>query len=243
MADDRPLEDTTDAIARLNRDFEDFKSTMLVRVPTRPTGTIEPTFLSTAPPGTLICNGQVVSRTTYAALWQWAQDNSAVAAGRFTVGDGSTTFGLPNMSGRVMVGAGTLGSDTYAIGATGGAATRSLTASELPSHTHTGSTAGYTHSHGSAGSHSHSGSTSGGGSHGGHNSGSFGVAAGSGGAVSNNGNTSGGDHSHSMSLNNSGDHSHSSDTHSHSITLNNTGSGSAFDQRQPYLAINIAVWT
>lgn len=246
MADDRPLEDPTDAIGRLTADLDDLRSTVLARLLIRPTGDIEPTIRSTAKAGTLLLKGQTVSRTTYAGLWAWAQEQGLVIAGLFTVGDGLTTFGLPNMAGRVPVGVGTLGSDTYALGGTGGTALRTLTTNELPAHTHTGSgsTGSYSHSHGSAGSHSHSGSSSGGGGHGGHNSGSFGVAAGGDGAVAGNGNTFNGDHSHSMSINSSGDHTHSSDNHSHSVTVTvaSTGSGAAFDQRQPWIAINWAIW-
>jgi microcystin-dependent protein len=50
------------------------------------------------------------------------------------VGDGSTTFNLPNLEDRFLTGAG----NTYAIAATGGAATVTLATSEIPGHTHTG---------------------------------------------------------------------------------------------------------
>ena len=45
---------------------------------------------STAPNGWLICNGQSVSRTTYAALY-------AVIGTTYGAGDGSTTFNVPNL--------------------------------------------------------------------------------------------------------------------------------------------------
>jgi hypothetical protein len=41
----------------------------------RPTGDIEPSILSSKP-NALLCNGQAVSRTTYAALWAWVQLNA-----------------------------------------------------------------------------------------------------------------------------------------------------------------------
>lgn len=247
MADDRPVDDAVDQLAKLAADFDDFRTTMLARVSRCPTGTIEPTFLTTPKADTLFLNGQTVSRSTYTVLWQYVQDNALVYTGGFTNGDGTTTFGLPNLSGRVVVGVGTLGSDTYALGATGGVALRTLTTTELPAHTHTGtgSTGSYNHNHGNAGNHGHGGGSSSGGNHGGHNSGSFGVAAGGDGAVSSNGNAGGGDHNHSMSIDANGDHSHSSDDHSHTVSVSvaSTGTGSAFDQRQPYLAINLAIWT
>jgi microcystin-dependent protein len=52
---------------------------------------------STAPAGWLLCYGQAISRTTYAALF------SAIGTA-FGAGDGSTTFGLPDLRGRLPVG-------------------------------------------------------------------------------------------------------------------------------------------
>jgi len=85
--------------------------------------------LSTAiPTGWLVANGAQVSRTTYAALF-------AAIGTAHGVGDGSTTFNLPNLQGRVPVG---LSSDTEfnTIGKTGGAKTHTLHWSEIPAHTH-----------------------------------------------------------------------------------------------------------
>lgn len=64
---------------------------------------------ATAPSGFLICNGAVVSRTTYAALF-------AIVGTLFGAGDGSTTFLLPDYRDRMPIGAGT----TYAAAVTGG---------------------------------------------------------------------------------------------------------------------------
>jgi microcystin-dependent protein len=136
MPDDRPADTATDQLATLQSDFDDFRSTMLARAARRPTGTVEIALLPAAKADTLILNGGVVSRTAYAGLWQWAQDNTLVIAGFFTVGDGSTTFGLPDFRGRVMVAAGTLGTDTYAVGNTGGTSSRTLTTANLPPHDH-----------------------------------------------------------------------------------------------------------
>lgn len=136
MPDDRAVVDTVDQVGQLSRDFEDFKATMLARLGRQPTGDIEPTIRSTPKPDTLICNGQTVSRTTYSALWAWAQANSLVISGLFTTGDGSTTFGLPDFRGRMPIGVGTLGSDTYALGAKGGLSTVTLTIAQMPSHAH-----------------------------------------------------------------------------------------------------------
>lgn len=85
-----------------------------------PVGTVDMYAGTTAPGGWLICNGQAISRTVYAALF-------AVIGTTFGSGDGSTTFNVPNLEGRFPIGK----NGTYALGATGGAATINL------QHTHT----------------------------------------------------------------------------------------------------------
>lgn len=57
---------------------------------------------STAPPGWLLCYGQAVSRTTYAALY-------AVTGNTYGSGDGSTTFNLPDKRGRASIGQDNMG--------------------------------------------------------------------------------------------------------------------------------------
>lgn len=65
-----------------------------------------------APTGWLLCNGQAVSRTTYAALF-------AAIGVVYGVGNGSTTFNVPDLRGRVPVGVGTH-SDVSALNDTEG---------------------------------------------------------------------------------------------------------------------------
>ena len=74
----------------------------------------------------VIANGQAISRTTYA-------DYFALVSTTYGAGNGTTTFNVPNLQQRVPVGVGT----GYSIGATGGAATHTLTNQQIPSHTHT----------------------------------------------------------------------------------------------------------
>lgn len=62
-------------------------------------GTIVPSSRSSPPTGYLLCDGSAVSRTTYAKLF-------AAIGTTFGVGDGSTTFNLPNGSGLFLRGAG-----------------------------------------------------------------------------------------------------------------------------------------
>lgn len=80
---------------------------------------------SSAPEGFLICDGTAVSRTTYSALFD------AIGT-TYGTGDGSTTFNLPDLSGRVALGK----SSTHVLASTGGEETHVLTTSEIPSHLH-----------------------------------------------------------------------------------------------------------
>jgi microcystin-dependent protein len=91
---------------------------------------------TSAPTGWLLCNGAAVSRSTYADLF-------AVVGTTYGAGDGSSTFNLPDLRDRFAVGSGT----TYSAGATGGAATHTLTEAEMPAHTHsaTSTDSGHTH--------------------------------------------------------------------------------------------------
>lgn len=103
----------------------------------------------TAPTGWLVCNGQSVSRTTYADLF--------AAIGTTYGSVDSSNFNLPDFRGRVAAGidsgAARLSSTTMTpnastLGASGGIESVTLTIPQIPAHTHTGSTA-------SAGDHSH----------------------------------------------------------------------------------------
>lgn len=87
------------------------------------------------PAGSLECNGQAVSRTTYAALF------AAIGASA-GAGNGTTTFNVPDYRGRVFVmpdgSAGRLASND-ARGQAGGEETHALSVAEMPAHTHPGS--------------------------------------------------------------------------------------------------------
>ena len=56
----------------------------------------------TAPAGWMLCYGQAISRSTYAALF-------AIIGTNFGSGDGSTTFNLPDLRGRVVAGLNNMG--------------------------------------------------------------------------------------------------------------------------------------
>jgi len=65
-----------------------------------PVGTLLPTTLEEAPSGFLIPIGADIARSTYSALF-------AAWGTRYGTGNGSTTFGTPDLRGRVVVGKGT----------------------------------------------------------------------------------------------------------------------------------------
>ena len=100
-----------------------------------PTGTVSPYAGAAAPTGWLLCQGQAVSRSTYAALF-------AVIGTTYGIGDGSTTFNLPNLKGRSLVGTDSSQTEFNVVGETGGAKTHTLAEAEMPAHTHTTSILG-----------------------------------------------------------------------------------------------------
>jgi microcystin-dependent protein len=97
---------------------------------------------SSAPNGYLLCDGTAVSRTTYANLF-------TVIGTTYGAGDGSTTFNVPNLKGRVVLcvgDSGTAGHTNHALASSGGEEAHTLTTNEIPSHTHNGPN--HSHSYG-----------------------------------------------------------------------------------------------
>lgn len=155
--------------------------------------------------------------------------------------------------GRTLIGVGTLDTDTYAAGATGGAARVTLTTTEMPSHNHGGATgtesADHTHSGTTAsdGAHTHTASTGTAGAHTHDTSiNASGGAGGTAGVVPTDSSTniftlSAGDHTHTVTVNSAGAHTHTMTTggrsaaHTHSII--SQGSNGAHENRMPYLAV------
>ncbi len=93
-----------------------------------PTGMISPYAGATAPTSWLLCDGSAVSRTTYAALF-------AITSTTYGAGNGTTTFNLPDLKGRVAVGK-SADTEFDVLGETGGAKTHTLTEAEMPAHSH-----------------------------------------------------------------------------------------------------------
>lgn len=109
--------------------------------PLMPSGTVLDFAGPVAPVGFLLCDGSAVSRSTYSDLF-------AAVGTIWGVGDGVSTFNLPNLNGRTTIGSGTYtdpvsGSITRSIAQSPGAEAHILTLGQMPSHNHGG------------GSHSH----------------------------------------------------------------------------------------
>ena len=85
----------------------------------------------TAPDGFLMCDGAAVSRTTYADLF------GAIGT-VWGIGNGSSTFNVPDLRGARRIGSGTgAGLTLRSVGQKGGEENHLLTTAEMPSHTHT----------------------------------------------------------------------------------------------------------
>lgn len=93
-----------------------------------PVGVILPYAATTTPAGWLQCNGNEVSRTTYSQLF-------AVIGTKYGLGNGTTTFNLPNLKRKFLVGYDPADS-SLRVADTGGEETHVLTVQELPAHTH-----------------------------------------------------------------------------------------------------------
>ena len=109
-----------------------------------PPGVVMPYAGPSAPANWLLCGGQAVSRTDYGSLF-------AVIGTTYGSGDGSTTFNVPDLRGRVVAGVDNMGGTdagrldwANTLGTNGGAQTHTLTEAQIPRHTHVQNA----HSHG-----------------------------------------------------------------------------------------------
>lgn len=103
-----------------------------------PAGVVSTYAGAAEPSGWLFCYGQAISRTTYATLF-------TALGTTYGVGDGTTTFNVPDIRGRVVAGQDDMGGssanrltgisggvDGDVLGGTGGAESHTLTSGQLP---------------------------------------------------------------------------------------------------------------
>jgi len=122
----------------------DFNGANLTGIEGVNTGIVVPWGSASIPSGFLLCDGQSVSTSTYAALF-------AVIA--YTYGGSGANFNVPDLTDRTIVGVSAANSKSLAqaIGANtvtptgnigGSVASTTLTTNEIPSHFHSGGTSG-----------------------------------------------------------------------------------------------------
>jgi microcystin-dependent protein len=102
----------------------------------------------------VLAYGQAISRTTYSTLF-------AMFSTTYGSGDGSTTFNVPDLRGRVIAGKDDMGGSAASrigsvvtdngtitgatLGSVGGSSTHTLTTAEMPTHSHTVNDPGHVH--------------------------------------------------------------------------------------------------
>lgn len=188
----------------------------------------------TAPDKWLLCDGSLVSRVTYKRLFE-------VIGTTYGAGDGSTTFKLPDVRGRF----------TICVSASGTASVLGETGGSI-NHTHAFSGVSVSGTTSANGAHTHSASTSSDGAHT-HSQGAHSHAVGAGSPnvaasgsdyaiypstqtdiFNDSGTGSAGSHTHSVTVNNVGDHTH---------TFSASGSGTVDSANPPYIAFNKIIYT
>lgn len=192
-----------------------------------PVGTVLPYAGSIAPQGWLLCDGSSKLTASYPDLF---------GVIGYTFGGSGGNFNVPNLQNNFPIGAG-----TFAIGNTGGST--SITAAELPPHTHSGSgdtgAESQGHTHGMDHTHTYSGTTSNG-----NNNGGQGLSAGGFYGYADNPHT----HTYSGTTSDATNTSGSvitggesqAHTHHYSFTTDN-GPGINSAYYQPYIALNYII--
>lgn len=157
--------------------------------------------------GWLECDGSAISRTDFSALF-------SVIGVTYGVGDGTTTFNIPDYRGRFLIGT----NGSFPLGSTGGAATQTLSTANLAPHSHPVTDPHHTHGITDPG-HVHTTAT-------------LDLAAIGGAAVgAGTGNT--GSSTTGVTVNSAAT----------GITIQNTGSGTAFSILPPYAPVTVLIKT
>jgi len=150
-SDDRNFTVKTNAATRLTINSTNATSTVPVVLPANPTtslqaatkgyvdlgspaGIVAPFAGTSAPSGWLACNGAAISRVDYATLF-------AAIGTTWGVGNGSTTFNVPDLRGTFLRGTGTNGTYGTAVGQAVG----TYAADTYLNHSHTATDSGHTH--------------------------------------------------------------------------------------------------
>jgi microcystin-dependent protein len=175
-------------------------------------GTIVHYAGAAAPENWLLCDGRAVSRTEYSELF-------GIIATMYGIGDGTSTFNLPDLRGRIAVGKDNMGgvsanviTDSLAdtLGGKFGNESVILTSAQMPSHTHTGTTS-------TAGNHQH-------------NIPAYGMP-----------NAGNGFHNAVVGSSTGTFTTPETGNHSHTLTLDATGGGSAHPNVQPSFTTNYII--
>jgi microcystin-dependent protein len=117
-----------------------------------PVGATIPYAGSSAPTGFLLCHGQAISRSDYASLFN-------VIGTTYGIGDGTTTFNIPDTRGRSFFFVNPVNNNSqcvglYPLGYKGGNAQHRISIDQMPNHSHEVTVYGHTHSVSDSG-HSH----------------------------------------------------------------------------------------
>jgi microcystin-dependent protein len=183
-----------------------------------PSGVILQFAGSSAPTNWLICDGTAVSRTTFAALF-------AAIGTTYGAGNGSTTFNIPDMRGKMVVGKHSSGT-FQTLGQTGGEENHTLLTAEMPAHSHGGASGSASPGTSADGSHAHN------------------VAIISDGVAANAAHLWGSLVNATVQnqvTDTQGLHSHTVNPHTHSISVE--GSGSTHNNMPPYFVVNNIIKT
>jgi len=193
-----------------------------------PVGSILTYAGASAPTGWLICDGSEVSKETYPRLF-------AVLGSLYGNPVNSSNFVLPNLADRVPVGK----SGGNVLGNSGGNSSITLLETQLPSHSHTGTTdSNGSHSHTiNDPQHSHSQTTV---------NDDFNNSGGNGYPFNSNPSFAGWDSAGSRTWNNISSSStgitlNSNGTHTHTFTTGSTGTGSTIDIRNKFVVLNYII--